>query len=262
MSYRTPTRPRQPAPPPGFRIPPKPSPAAAPSVRSINQMSVQELQERHSTNARILAQSTPTTSAFVQRLTDEQAAIQARLVELIGMEVIRNQLEQTTIKNEDVTMNIDPSPPPAPVPEPRPIAAKQRILAKFMSKTPKGEGSGFTFEEAVRIEQEAHALDAKRKAEIIEKRRRRGLPIKGEVLTREQQEARIWAFMNYKPTDSDLEDDDEEDSEDEDPSTWFVDDQDDGRKGQNLVEPDYEEYYSSVIRIDESRIPFSIPRDE
>ena len=59
-------------------------------------------------------------------------------------------------------------------------------------------------------------------------------------------------LRNYKPTDSDLEDDDDE--SDEDPASWFDDDQDDGRKGQDIIEPDYEDY-SNIIRIDESRIP-------
>jgi len=46
------------------------------------------------------------------------------------------------------------------------------------------------------------------------------------------------------------------DSDDDDPSTWFEDDQDDGRKGQDIIEPDYDDL-SSVIRIDESRINYS-----
>ena len=69
----------------------------------------------------------------------------------------------------------------------------------------------------------------------------------------------------YKPTDSDLEDDDdeEEDEEDEDgrPSWFDEDDQDDGIKGQDIVEPDYDDL-STIIRIDEARIPWSIPREE
>jgi hypothetical protein len=69
---------------------------------------------------------------------------------------------------------------------------------------------------------------------------------------------------NHKPTDSDLEDDmDEDDEDDEDPSTWFEDDQDDGVKGQNIVEPDFEDLYN-VIRVDESIARYSTfyePRD-
>lgn len=65
---------------------------------------------------------------------------------------------------------------------------------------------------------------------------------------------------NYKPTESDLEDDDDDD----DPANWFEDDQDDGRKGQDIIEPD-EEDYSDIIRVDASRIRYSTfyePRDD
>jgi len=62
------------------------------------------------------------------------------------------------------------------------------------------------------------------------------------------------AFRNYKPSESDLEDDDG--SDDEDPSTWFDDDQDDGRKGQDIVEPDAEDL-SNIIRVDTSRIYYN-----
>jgi hypothetical protein len=66
---------------------------------------------------------------------------------------------------------------------------------------------------------------------------------------------------NYKPTESDLEDDEDED---DDPANWFEDDQDDGRKGQDIIEPD-EEDFSDIIRVDASRIQYSTfyePRDE
>lgn len=61
-------------------------------------------------------------------------------------------------------------------------------------------------------------------------------------------------IRNYKPTESDLEDDDDDDDDDDDPASWFEDDQDDGRKEQDIIEPDYDDY-SSIIRIDDSRIP-------
>lgn len=73
-------------------------------------------------------------------------------------------------------------------------------------------------------------------------------------------EAAKLLYRSYKPTESDLEDDDE-DEDGDDPSTWFEDDQDDGRKGQNIVEPDDEDI-SHIIRIDDSRIPYSLPREE
>ena len=75
-----------------------------------------------------------------------------------------------------------------------------------------------------------------------------------------------FVIRTYKPTESDLEDDDdeeEEEEEDEDgrPSWFDEDDQDDGIKGQDIVEPDYDDL-SNIIRIDEARIPWSIPREE
>jgi hypothetical protein len=56
----------------------------------------------------------------------------------------------------------------------------------------------------------------------------------------------------------------DDDSDDEDPASWFEDDQDDGRKGQDIVEPDFEDL-SDIIRVDASRIHYSTfyePRDE
>lgn len=60
---------------------------------------------------------------------------------------------------------------------------------------------------------------------------------------------------NQKPTDSDLENDDD-DEDDDDPASWFEDDQDDGRKGQDIIEPDVEDL-SDIIRIDESRMHYN-----
>jgi hypothetical protein len=134
---------------------------------------------------------------------------------------------------------------------------------------------GLSLEEAVELEQQAHAADLERKQRLLERRQKQGLvTVQGRALTREEQEARIWAFMcddfadlvminlvlmyaafrNYKPSESDLEDDDE--SEDEDPSTWFYDDQDDGRKGQDIIEPDAEDL-SDLIRVDTSRVYYN-----
>lgn len=70
---------------------------------------------------------------------------------------------------------------------------------------------------------------------------------------------------NAKPSDSDLEDDSDDEDLD-DPSTWlWEDDQDDGIKGQDIVQPDAIEDYSNIIRIDETRSlqynTFYEPRD-
>lgn len=72
---------------------------------------------------------------------------------------------------------------------------------------------------------------------------------------------------NYKPSESDLEDVDDDD-EDDDPAGWFEDDQDDGRKGQNIVEPDEEDPESlhNIIRVmDPNQMHYNTfyePRDD
>jgi hypothetical protein len=50
-------------------------------------------------------------------------------------------------------------------------------------------------QEAIELERQAHAQDTERQQRIIEKKKRLGMPLKGEVLTRQEREARIWAFM-------------------------------------------------------------------
>lgn len=140
-----------------------------------------------------------------------------------------------------------------------------------------------SMQEAIDLERQAHIQDQARQNRILEKKKRLGQPIHGEVLSKKEREALIWAFMydilssqicstndrtfistrNHKPSESDLEDDDEDD-EDEDPSTWFEDDQDDGRKGQLIVEPDAEDF-SDIIRIDENKMRYGTfyePHDE
>jgi len=103
------------------------------------------------------------------------------------------------------------------------------------------------------LEQRAHVAALDRQKQELEKRLQRGLPLPGEILTQEERDARIWAFMNAKPTESDEEDEDWDiEDDDEDPSTWFEDDEDDGRKGQPLVDPDDPEELSSIIRVDGS----------
>ncbi|KAI0091943.1 hypothetical protein BDY19DRAFT_927637 [Irpex rosettiformis] len=231
-------------------------PSTRPKHKPVAEMTIQELQDRHAYNSRRLREPTPSTSTYVQRISAEQAAIEDRLVEL-GVDNIQKLLNKTNLDPPHDQMHIDQ--PQAP--ELRPIGAKQRALAKFSARTHEGtDGNVFTFQEAMQIEQEAHRLAQERKQQQEqkqeEKRRRMGLSAPGEKpLSRIEQEARIYAFMSYKPTDSDLEDEDEdEDSDDDDPAGWFDDDQDDGRKGQDIIEPD-EEDLSNIIRIDESRIP-------
>ena len=61
---------------------------------------------------------------------------------------------------------------------------------------------------------------------------------------------------NYKCSDSE-EDDEDEDEDANDPATWFEDDQDDGRKGQNLIEPDNPDEFEidpNIIQVDYGKV--------
>ncbi|KAJ6516019.1 hypothetical protein C8R45DRAFT_810834 [Mycena sanguinolenta] len=236
--------------PTGFR--PSPKPKRTP----ISEMTLRELQDLHNTNARLLSSPRESTSAdgqsWMVRVRDEQAAVEGRLHELgmdAKMDSISTELKNTVIKGED-DMNVDP-----PLPEytnPR-LEAKRKALSRFGMSDPNTHS--MSMQEAIELEQRAHRDDKERQERALERKKRMGIAIPGEQLTREEREARVWAFMNYKPTDSDLEADSDDDEEDEDPASWFVDDDDDdGRKGQLIVEPD-EEDYTDVIRVDSSKMP-------
>jgi len=231
--------------PTGFR------PSQTSSHRPIAEMTIRELQNLHSLNARILASPGASTSTYIQRVLAEQAAVESRLIDLEGVEFLRTKLRNTQIKGEnDMSVDISPEPPSS-----RTIEAKRKALAQY-APNGYGEAKGsLSVQEAMDLERQAYLRDEERQHRVTEKRRRLGLPAKGEILSREEREARIWAFMNHKPTESDMEYDDDDDSDD-DPANWFEDDQDDGRKGQDIVEPDMEDY-SDVIRIDESKLHYS-----
>ncbi|KIJ70228.1 hypothetical protein HYDPIDRAFT_104915 [Hydnomerulius pinastri MD-312] len=252
-SPTSPTRIRKPAVPLGFRAAPKPK------LKPITEMSLRELHDQHDRNEKLLSSKSASTSALVQRLSAEQTAIESRLLELEGVEDIRKGLKNTNL-NADEIMSVDEQPAP------RVIDAKQRALSRYAplaSNNANHNVGSLNLQEAIELEQRAHAQDMARQQRVDDRKRRIGLPIKGEVLSRQEMDARMWAFINYKPTDSDLEDMDEDDSDDEDPATWFEDDQDDGIKGQDIIVPDVEDL-SEVIRIDESRTRYSTfyePRD-
>ncbi|KII94686.1 hypothetical protein PLICRDRAFT_96994 [Plicaturopsis crispa FD-325 SS-3] len=243
--------------PPGFIASPRPKP------RPIAQLTVRELYDLHERNRRVLSSTSASTSSFVQRITAEQAEIENRLVEVEGVEAIREGMHNTTIDGDE-SMSVDE---PASAPVPRILDAKRRALERFAPTSPSSNIGSMSMSEAIALERQAHAQDAERQQLIMEKKRRLGQPIRGEILSRKEREARIWAFMNAKPTESDLEDDeDEDDEDDEDPANWFEDDQDDGRKGQDLVEPDAEEL-GNIIRVDVEQTQhhystFYEPRDD
>jgi len=68
------------------------------------------------------------TSTYVDRVLGEQAAVESRLVELVGVEVISSGLRNATIKSEeDMKVDVPPEPPVS-----RAIAAKQKALSKFV----------------------------------------------------------------------------------------------------------------------------------
>ncbi|KAJ7276281.1 hypothetical protein B0H12DRAFT_12089 [Mycena haematopus] len=248
--------------PNGFR--PSPKPKRTP----ISEMTLRELQDLHNTNTRLLSSPRESTSADAQswmvRVRDEQAAVEGRLLELgmnARMDAISTELKNTAIKGED-DMNVDPPPPEFSNPR---LEAKRKALSRFGPSDAKTQS--MSMQEAIELEQSAHRDDKERQERALERKRRMGISIRGEQLTREEREARVWAFMNYKPTDSDLEDDSEDDEDDADPAAWFKeDDDDDGRKGQLIVEPD-EEDYTDIIRVDSSKMPsaysmFYEPRDD
>jgi hypothetical protein len=50
-------------------------------------------------------------------------------------------------------------------------------------------------QEAIDLESRAFLQDKERQERIEEKKRRLGMPIEGEMMSREEREARIWAYM-------------------------------------------------------------------
>ncbi|KAG6817213.1 hypothetical protein H0H87_011571 [Tephrocybe sp. NHM501043] len=252
-SPSSPISPRKNSIPSGFRATPKPK-------KKIDDMSLRELHDLHTRNAKILSEPGASTSTYVYRISAEQANIESRLVELEGVESMNFAFKSVNVKGEG-DMNVDSPPEP---PNSRTIEAKRKALSRFAPMYGEAVPGTMTLQEAMNLEQQAHLREKERIERIAEKKRRLGLPAKGEVLTRQEREARIWAFMNHKPTESDMEDESDESDSDDDPASWFEDDQDDGRKGQDIIEPDVEDL-SDIIRIDESRIPFSTfyqPRDD
>lgn len=155
--------------------------------------------------------SAASTSTLTQRISGEQAAIEARLLEIEGMENLQTKLRNTRI-SADEDMNVDA---PERHPISNPIDAKRRVLSKYVRPfwplSPKqgsdattqnpeplsgGRGVGaLSFNEAIQLEQRAHAQDQERQRKLEEKRKRTGMPSKGEVMSKQEREARIWAFM-------------------------------------------------------------------
>lgn len=56
-----------------------------------------------------------------------------------------------------------------------------------------------SMQEAIELERQAHLQDQDRQNRIAEKKKRLGLSMNGEVLTRQEREAQMWAFMYFIP---------------------------------------------------------------
>lgn len=67
---------------------------------------------------------------YVQRISTQQNAIEARLAELVGVDAIQDMLRRTKIKGED-DMNVDAEDEELPAPS-RAVETKRRVLARFV----------------------------------------------------------------------------------------------------------------------------------
>ncbi|KAF8528768.1 hypothetical protein BU17DRAFT_79924 [Hysterangium stoloniferum] len=248
MSYAS-SSPISPSSPGGFHksIPAGFLPFSRPQQKRLDQLTHRELLERYAQNKNILNQPIPSTSSHHQRVITEQAAIE----EILGMEALQQGIARTHITEVDHPMDsTDTSPPP---PQSRAVETKRRLIERYYGGNTKQRGAtkSLGLDEAMALEQKAHLAALERKKQEEERRRQYGLPRPGEFLTREEREARIWAYMNTKPSESDEEDEDwnENDENETDPSRWFEYDEDDGKQGQPLVDPDE---IADIIRVDDS----------
>ncbi|KAF8915885.1 hypothetical protein CPB85DRAFT_1432591 [Mucidula mucida] len=230
-------------------------------VKTVSQMTIRELHDRYHHNKQFLAAPGASTSTYIAKILHEQNAIETQLAELEGVDNINTSMRNTRIMDEG-DMDVDSAPEP---PVSRTIETKRRVLARAYGPQPgTTHVATMSMEEALEIEQRANAVDMQRRQRQEEKQARLHDITYGHM-SKEEREARIWAFMHHKPSDSDMEDgSDDEDSDEDDPASWFDDDQDDGRKGQPIIEPDEPDYYD-LIRVDSSRFHYNTfyePRDD
>lgn len=211
---------------------------------------IRELNDLYNFNERILASPDASTSSYFPRISAEQLAIKSRLVDLQGVEAINAGLMRTSIRHDE------------PEASSRAIEAKRKAISRFANNHEHSTGRkgvvALGLDEAVELQRQSHAAEVQRQQAAQARRERLGMPpTRDETLTKKEREARIWAFMKHQPTDSDLEDEDDYDSDDDDPATWFDDEEGDGVKGQNIVEPDAEDY-TDIIRVDTHRMNYNI----
>jgi hypothetical protein len=139
-------------------------------------------------------------------------AIRQRLLVLEGPDALSAALKNFHMAGDD-DMLVEHELPEDPV-SCRILQAKSRALAQYVratfwsvtaflifskDPTPKSPSKSkcicISIEEAMEIDKEAQAIEQRRRQRTNEKRKKLGLPIKGEVLSKEETEARIWAFM-------------------------------------------------------------------
>lgn len=149
----------------------------------------------------------------MQRVTAEQAEVESRLIEVDGMETINTGLRKTAIRGEgDMSIDVPPEPPTS-----RTLEAKRKALSQFVShpqsqfsenpstfsdsifqgrnKPSSSMTESISMQEAMDLERQAFLQDRERQQRLEDKKRRMGLPVGGEILTKQEREAKIWAFM-------------------------------------------------------------------
>jgi len=229
--------------------------APRPKQIPIEELSFDDLRNRYQDNKNLLSKTAASSSTFVERITAEQAKIQARISEMESLEAIQKGMKKTTIDEDGMAVDL-PEPSPA-------MLAKQKALAAWGRGKSGGKIQTMNFREALELEQRAAAIEREQRQKEQERRERLAMPSRltetGRTMTREEYEAKVWAFMKYKPSESDLEDEDEDEDSD-DPSTWFHDDQEDGIKGQNIVYPDDDDL-AEIIRVDTSKVSYNDMHD-
>ncbi|EJD01181.1 uncharacterized protein FOMMEDRAFT_89417, partial [Fomitiporia mediterranea MF3/22] len=247
---------------PGMRPFPRDKP------KPIEEMNVAELRKLYRDNEQVLQTLIASSSSYVAKIEENQQKIHQRLVELEGMGEIQHRMRRATI-SEDAIMAVDSEPEDKELDT---KGVKQKALAnwgKLSSSDLRGPPKVATLshEEAMELERQHNAFERERREREEARREKMTLPTRetsqGRTLTSDEYAAKVWAFMNYKPTDSDLEGEDEDDEDDDDPASWFHDEEDDGIKGQDIIYPDAEDL-SDIIRMDESKIQYSSfyePRD-
>jgi len=225
--------------------PPRFIPAPKPKTRRIEELTIRELEDTYHRNLTILSKPSGSRCSHIPRINAEQASIETRLIEL-GVRELGNALSATHLT------------PPEGVNEAHPVDSKRRAIEKSAPPaTNLANSLLLPLNEAIAIEQEAHQEQLAKQHRQWERRHITGRIMPGEVLTMKEREQRISAFMNYKATNSDLEDENEEDNDDmdsvdsDDSVNWVDPYKDDSEKGHPLVYPDEMEY---IIQVDRSHI--------